>query len=84
MCEKWVYVNLQSYMDDKGYRVSTKNWNGPGWYLQKTYSKLCPRGCCYDNCIEWSPAKEVVESIKEEMILVCKRLKEAKEKAKNA
>lgn len=82
--KKWQYLTHIDDMNDKDYRVSTKNFEGEGWYLRETYTKRCPRNCCDDYCVKWTPAKEVVVDIKEEMKLVCERLKEAKEKAKNA
>lgn len=84
MSKEWKYLTHINDMDDRNYDQSTKDFDGAGWYLKEIYSKRCPRGCCYDNCVRWTPAQQVVESIKEEMKLVCERLKEAKEKAKNA
>lgn len=48
-------------------RCQSGEWAGPGWYYILSYSQRCPRGCCYDDCIEVLSADEAVEAFREEI-----------------
>lgn len=52
---------------------------GPGWYWQETGQQRCPRGCCYDSFIDFTPASTRVEEIKEQMRELAEEIRQARE-----
>lgn len=78
------HSNLKAYgkleKDDWSSDVQVGTYEGEGWYMMISYSKRCPRGCCYDTVYEVIPASQVAEELKEEMIKLADMLKEARNK----
>ena len=58
--------------------IKKGEWSGPGWYWIFTYSQRCPRGCCYDSVIEAITAKELADELRESMIYLAQRLRDAR------
>lgn len=68
---KWQKFNTKSEINlaakQSQCRVRIVNWTSPGWYFITNYSQKCPRGCCYDDVIEFTHSTDRIYEIKEEM-----------------
>lgn len=61
-------------------RVKIANWVAPGWYFITNYSQKCPRGCCYDNVIEFTFVTDRIDAIKKEIRNLADFLRSARER----
>ncbi len=64
--------------DDESADFCDVKWTGPNVYFIKNESRRCPRGCCYDSWMVARPVEERIEVIKEEMVALATKLKEAR------
>ena len=56
---------LHAENDGYQYRVFEVDWSEPGWYMEHTWTKRCPRGCCDDYCIGLKPIEWELSEIED-------------------